>query len=209
MGLMNWLGFGKKDDGSLPESGLQAPVPANTALKTESMEVVVYGTNEATRCVNVRELLKRNEFTFRDIRVDDAPTTRAWLQRATGDDGLPKVFVAARCYGGFEDIQAMIVDGTFQQAVDGELLDDADDGLAALKEDVSVEAISELLKRGEILTINEGGAETDVWAEPYAKPPVVYYEGAPEPIQNLRGVAERIVERVEAGEIEIAWKEED
>ena len=209
MGLMNWLGFGKKEDGSVPVGASLPPVPASATQKNESLEVVVYGTNEATRCVNVRELLKRNEFPFRDIRVDDALTTRAWLQRATGDDGLPKVFVAAKCYGGFEDIQAMIVDGTFQQAIDGELETDEDDGLAALKENVSVESISELLKRGEILTINEGGSETDVWAEPYAKPPVVYYEGAPEPIQNLRGVAERIVARVEEGEIEIAWKEED
>lgn len=209
MGLMNWLGFGKKDEDAVPERIPLPPVSASTAPIKERLEVVVYGTNEATRCVNVRELLKRNEFPFRDIRVDEALTTRAWLQRATGDDGLPKVFVAAKCYGGFEDIQAMIVDGTFQQAIDGELQVDEDDGLATLKEDVSVESISELLKRGEILTINEGGSETDVWAEPYAKPPVVYYEGAPEPIERLRDVAERIVERVGAGEIEIAWKEED
>lgn len=209
MGLLRWLGLGKKQEPAAAPAPVEVQTTHEPPAHGRELEVVVYGTNEAARCVNVRELLTRNGFAFRDVRMDDNLSARAWLQRATGDDGLPKVFVAARCYGGYEDVAAMISSGAFQQAVEGRLIHREDDELAALKEELSVDAIVTLLRKGEILTIDEGGSETDVWAEPYAKPPVVYYEGAPTPLEEIAGIAGKIMERVEAGEIEARWKEED
>jgi hypothetical protein len=60
-----------------------------------------------------------------------------------------------------------------------------------------------------MLTIDEGGSEMDVWAEPFAKPPVVYYEGSPEPLEEAETIASRILVRLKSGDIEIVWKEED
>jgi len=69
--------------------------------------------------------------------------------------------------------------------------------------------VTVLLKQGVILTIDEGGSETDVWAEPFASPPVVYYEGAPQPLDTVGELAEKIVARIASGEIEVEWKDED
>ena len=135
-------------------------------------------------------------------------STKGWLQRTTGDDSVPKVFIGTKCYGGFEDIQPMVMDGTFQSAVDGTRDDFGDEEIEHLKETMTREAIAELLKRGEILTIDEGGSEMDVWAEPFAKRPVVYYEGAPEPLEEVAAIASRILDRVKSGEIKIVWEEE-
>ncbi|MBI4551499.1 MAG: glutaredoxin [Candidatus Latescibacteria bacterium] len=210
MGFLRGL-FGRDKKSSSPDQASSASTsPGPGAVPDSSdLEIAVYGTKDATRCVNVRELLSRNGYPYRDVRVDDDLSTRAWLQRATGDDALPKVFVGARCYGGFEDIQAMISDGTFEQALHGDLAETGDEDLERLKEEMTVESIIELLKRGEVLTINEGSSEIDVWAEPFARPPRVFYEGIPQPIEEIDAVVARIVERVEAGEITVVWKEEE
>lgn len=209
MGLLGWLGIGKKDEQAGDSSDPVTSATGTEADVADSREIVVYSSSDATRCSGVRDLLTRNDFPFRDVRVDDDMSTRAWLQRTTGDDSIPKVFIGAECHGGFEDIQAMIMDGTFQSAVDGTLDQSGDEEIERLKETMTTAAVAELLKRGEILTINEGGSETDVWAEPFAKPPVVYYEGAPEPLEDIERIAATIIARVEDEEIEITWKEED
>lgn len=209
MGLLRWLGFGKKEG---PEEGSEPPGQTASEVNTgqsDDMDIVVYSPSDATRWASVRDLLERNNYPFRDVRVDDDMSTKGWLQRTTGDGRVPKVFIGAKCYGGFEDIQAMAMDGTFQSAVDGTMDDSGDEEIEQLKETMTREAIAELLKRGEILTIDEGGLEMDVWAEPFAKPPVVYYEGAPEPLEEVEAIASRILDRVKSGEIEIVWKDED
>ena len=208
MGLLSWLGIGKNKEQETQVK--EAHVLAEVGDEPSSgMEIVVYSTSDATRCASARDILERNNFTFNDKRVDEDLSTKAWLQRTTGDDNLPKVFIGIKCYGGFEDIQSMIMDGTFQDAVDGKLDTSGDDEIDLLKETMTSAAMSDLFKRGEILTINEGGSETDVWAEPFANTPVIYYEGAPEPMDEILTVASRILERVASGEIEIEWKEED
>ena len=208
MGIRNWLGIGKKKESS---NEFVSGSLTDTVSKTiqDDKDIVVYSSNDATRCVSVRELLERNQYEFKDVRVDKDLSTRGWLQRTTGDDALPKVFAGSRSLGGFEDVQAMISDGTFEQAIRGDLDESGDQEMEQLKEDMTATSIAELLRRGEILTIDEGGSETDVWAEPFATPPVVYYEGAPEPIEEIEAVAQRIVDRIASGEIEFIWKDED
>jgi glutaredoxin-related protein len=203
MGFLKWLGLGKKTEPS------NETVKAAEPSSSNESDIAVYGTDEATRCVNLRELLKRNAYAFRDIRVDNDMGARAWLQRTTGDDGLPKLFIGAEYIGGFETVQAMIMDGTFQQKLDGDMDENEDAELARLKGENTVENLVTLLKGGEILTVDENGSETDVWTEPFARPPVVYYEGSPEPLDQIHSVVERILERVNNGEITISWKDED
>ena len=208
MGIRNWLGIGKKKDSSNEFVAGSSPDPVSKTIQDDK-EIVIYSSNDATRCASVRELLKRNQYEFKDVRVDEDLSTRGWLQRTTGDDALPKVFAGSRSLGGFEDVQAMISDGTFEQAIRGDLDESGDQEIEQLKEDLTASSIAELLRRGEILTIDEKGSETDAWAEPFATPPVVYYEGAPEPIEKIETVAQRIVDRIASGEIEVIWKDEE
>jgi hypothetical protein len=42
------------------------------------------------------------------------------LQWTTGDDALPKVCIGPKCYGGLENIQALVFDGSFDRILCGE-----------------------------------------------------------------------------------------
>jgi hypothetical protein len=41
-----------------------------------------------------------------------------------------------------------------------------------------------------------------------ANPPLVYYEGTPHPIGELESIVAQIVTRLQAGDIEVSWKED-
>jgi glutaredoxin len=208
---MRFWGFGKKRAPDVPDQPSIAPIAQDTSPDAQALqEIVVYGTSDGTRCRQVRAMLEKHGYTFTDVCLDDDLSTRAWLQRTTGDDALPKVFVGSQCYGGFEDLQVLVVDGTLPRILRGEGdTERADDTVAILRKEMSATAFVALLRRGEILTIKDSGMEMDAWAEPLANPPLVYYEGTPHPIAELEGIAEQIVTRLAAGDIEIRWKEDD
>jgi glutaredoxin len=209
---MRFWGFGRKQSPTAPEAPATSSTHDRHAVPTASsaQEIVVYGTTDGSRCRQVRAILEKYGHAYKDVRVDDDLSTRSWLQRATGDDALPKVFVGTRCYGGFEDIQVLAFDGRLDQIVRGEVPQDHhDDDSTTLKNDMSAASIIALWHRGEILTIREGEMETDAWAERLANPPSVYYEGSPHPLAELQQIAEHIVTRLKNGEIEVRWKGED
>jgi glutaredoxin 3 len=207
---MRFFGFGKK---RVPDTTRPVPTPTGREAPPPQVpaagEIIVYGTTDGARCRQVRALLEARGYAYQDVRVDEDLSTRSWLQRTTGDDALPKVFVGSKCHGGFEDIQVLVFDGRFDRLLRGEAdQDHAVDELAALKEEMSAPAISTLLRRGEILTITEGEMAMDVWAEPLANPPQVYYEGTPHAIDKLESIAEQIVTRLADGDITARWQED-
>jgi glutaredoxin 3 len=207
---MRFFGFGKK---RAPDMAEPSVTPASREEHQPNApaprEIVVYGTSDGARCRQVRALLEKRGYTYQDVRVDEDLSTRSWLQRTTGDDALPKIFIGPHCYGGLEDLQVLAFDGRLDRILHGE----ADPGgkgdeSAALKNEMSVSAIFTLLRQGEILTIKEGDMAMDAWAEPLANPPLVYYEGMPHAIDELESVVEQIVTRLRAGEIAVSWKED-
>ena len=208
---MRFFGFGRK---RAPEAA-QPPIPsanreADPPPGPELREIVVYSTSDGARCRQLRGLLERRGYDYKDVRVDEDLSMRSWLQRTTGDDGLPKVFVGATCHGGFEDMQVLVFDGSLDRILRGESDPDRNvEALAALKAGMSAAAIQTLLRKGEILIIKEGEMETEAWAEPLANPPLIYYEGTPHPIDEIDSIAQQIVTRLNAGEIEASWKEDD
>lgn len=207
---MQFFGFGRKRTDDVARPPVTPPErQEHPTHAPASREIVVYGTSDGARCRQARELLERRAYPYRDVRVDEDLSTRSWLQRTTGDDALPKVFVGSTCCGGLEDIQVLLFDGRFDRILHGEAdRDDAGDERAALREEMSAGAILALLRQGEILTITEGDMATDVWAEPLANPPLVYFEGTPHPISELDDVVAQIVARLRAGDIAVSWKED-
>jgi glutaredoxin 3 len=120
-GPMRFFDFGKK---RVPDTTRSLAAPAGREEHPPhvpaSREIVVYGTNDGARCRQVRALLEKRGYAYQDVRVDEDLSTRSWLQRTTGDDALPKVFVESECYGGFEDIQVLVFDGRFDRILRGE-----------------------------------------------------------------------------------------
>jgi glutaredoxin len=207
---MRFFGFGKK---RVPDSARPPVTPSeweeHSPHAPPSREIVVYGTSDGARCRQVRALLEKHAYTYQDVRVDEDLSTRSWLQRTTGDDALPKVFIGPKCYGGLENIQVLVFDGRFERILRGESdQDNLSDEMAALKAEMNAGAMFNLLRQGEILTITEGDMATDVWAEPLANPPLVYYEGTPHPIGELESIVAQIMTRLKAGDIEVSWKED-
>jgi hypothetical protein len=207
---MRFFGFGKK---RVPDSARPPVTPSereeHSPHAPASREIVVYGTSDGARCRQVRDLLETRAYPYQDVRVDEDLSTRSWLQRTTGDDALPKVFIGPKCYGSFENIQVLVFDGRFDRILRGEAdQDDSSAEVEALKEEMNAGAICNLLRQGEILTITEGDMTTDVWAEPLANPPLVYYEGTPHPIGEIDSIVAQIMTRLRAGDIAVSWKED-
>jgi hypothetical protein len=63
------------------------------------------------------------------------------------------------------------------------------------------------LAAGENLEICTGGGSYELWAEPYANPPAVYYEGRPIPYSELEGVIGMILTALQLGEVSCRWIE--
>jgi glutaredoxin 3 len=207
---MRFFGFGKKRAPDMAQSSVTSTRRGehHPNAPTHS-DLVIYGTSDGARCRQVRSLIAMRGYAYQDVRVDEDLSTRSWLQRTTGDDALPKVFIGPKCYGGFEDIQVLVFDGRFDRILRGEAdADSKNDEFTALKKEMSASAIATLMRQGEILTITEGEMVMDAWAEPLANPPLVYYEGIPHPIDELASIVEQILARLKAGEIEVNWKED-
>ena len=78
-----------------------------------------------------------------------------------------------------------------------------------MAEDLSLDELKRRLKEGDYLEISTGGGAYEVWAEPLANPPAVYYEGEQHPIADLDQIAERIIGEMRGGQVRCRWVEDD
>jgi uncharacterized protein YodC (DUF2158 family) len=69
------------------------------------------------------------------------------------------------------------------------------------------EELRRRLVAGESLEIFTGGGSYEVWAEPYASPPVVFYEGRLVPYDALERVVSMILTTLQRGEVSCRWVE--
>lgn len=75
--------------------------------------------------------------------------------------------------------------------------------------DINLDELKRRLRDGEYLEVTTGGGAFEVWAEPRANPPAVYYEGEQHPIGELDRIAEKIIGEMLRGEIRCRWVEDD
>ena len=78
-----------------------------------------------------------------------------------------------------------------------------------MAKDLNLEELKRRLREGKYLEISTGGGAYEVWAEPFANPPAVYYEGEQHPLAQLDAIAEKIFRELHSGEISCRWVEED
>jgi hypothetical protein len=69
------------------------------------------------------------------------------------------------------------------------------------------EDLKRRLAAGESLEIFTGGGSYEVWTEPYANPPLVFFEGRPLPYRDLEGVINSVLIAVQQGEVACRWVE--
>jgi hypothetical protein len=78
-----------------------------------------------------------------------------------------------------------------------------------LPSDLNLDELKKRLRDGDYLEVKTGGGTFEVWAEPLASPPSVYYEGEQHPISELDHIADRILTDMRRGEISCRWVEDD
>jgi hypothetical protein len=65
------------------------------------------------------------------------------------------------------------------------------------------------LKEGDYLEVRTTGGTYEVWAEIYANPPAVYYEGEMFPVEELDEVCRKLMAAQAAGEATLRWVDSD
>jgi hypothetical protein len=75
--------------------------------------------------------------------------------------------------------------------------------------DLNVNELKRRLGEGDYLEITTSGGAYEVWAEPYASPPAVFFEGEKYAISELDRIAQQIVDEMRRGEVRCRWIEDD
>jgi glutaredoxin 3 len=74
--------------------------------------VEIYTTRYCPYCRWAKALLDRKSITYTEIDVGMEPSLRAaMVQRANGRTTVPQIFIGDAHVGGFDDLQALDVDG--------------------------------------------------------------------------------------------------
>ncbi len=70
-------------------------------------KVVVYGTLFCPYCMRARKLLKSKKVAYTEIRVDGDKKLRKEMERLSGRDSVPQIFVGKVHIGGYDDLAAL------------------------------------------------------------------------------------------------------
>ncbi|MDX1982216.1 MAG: hypothetical protein SFV51_18230 [Bryobacteraceae bacterium] len=65
------------------------------------------------------------------------------------------------------------------------------------------------LREGDYLEVKTTGGTYEVWAEIFANPPAVYYEGEMYPVEELDAVCGKLMAAQAAGQATLRWVESD
>ena len=67
-------------------------------------EVVMYCTRFCPYCIRADRLLTRKGVPIRKIAVDNQPQLWEEMERLTGRDTVPQIFIGERHVGGYDDL---------------------------------------------------------------------------------------------------------
>jgi glutaredoxin 3 len=81
--------------------------------------VVVYGRSGCGYCRRARALLERKGVAYTEIDVEHVAGARAEMERRSGRDTVPQIFVGDRHLGGYDDIDALDARGELDPILAG------------------------------------------------------------------------------------------
>jgi len=215
------FGIFKRKDRSKSEPEQPKTQPqANTTSSSVSPEIPPAAVNVIKlytialdqSCKMAKDLLDGRGLKYEEIDVTGNGSLISWLRRETDEVTFPRVFVYGKHIGGFEQLRSMEYTGELDKLLRGEGIDEflKEEEKKDVGEEWTVENIRENLKSGRILSLKrEDGIETLLWAEIFANPPGVYYEGKKYPISEFDRVLNEVAELLGKGEAVGDWQEED
>jgi glutaredoxin len=200
--------FFKRDKSARDSSGPQPSGPAGRRVPLQ-----LFGGELDQETTLARELLDGRAIPYTYVEVTDDETTRHWLRKKTGSSSLPQLFLDEIPIGDYGALREIDYRGDLDKLLSGEIhpsalkREQADETPDASGRDA--DTIRERLRQGEMLGLTlPDGSSFDTWAEPYANPPQVYYEGTPHPIAELDRIVGQIVAHIEKG-ARFTWREDD
>ena len=81
--------------------------------------VTVYTTSWCGPCRRAKDLLRRKGVAFREIDVEEVPGAREEMERRSGRQTVPQVFVGDRHLGGCDDIHRLDAQGLLDGQLSG------------------------------------------------------------------------------------------
>ncbi|MEW6738150.1 MAG: glutaredoxin [Acidobacteriota bacterium] len=194
------------------------PTPTTVAAKATTPEtpatkaIKLYTIALDQSCKMARELLDGRALAYEEIDVTGNGSLISWLRRETGEVTFPRVFIYNKHIGGYEQLRSMEYSGALERLLRGEGIDEflKAEEQQPTGEEWTLERISEQLRAGKILSLKrEDGVELLTWAEIFANPPAIFYEGKKYPISEFDRILSEIVSMIEQGEVSCDWTEED
>ena len=76
-------------------------------MNTSMPKVDVYCTPFCPYCIWAKRMLNKKRIEFEEIRVDRNPNLRNEMERRSGRNTVPQIFVGGYHIGGYDDMAAM------------------------------------------------------------------------------------------------------
>lgn len=85
-----------------------------------SVSVIIYTSETCPYCVRAKDLLKRKNVEFSEIRVDLLPEKRDEMIQLTGRRTVPQIFINNQSIGGCDDLYELDRTGKLDKLLAGE-----------------------------------------------------------------------------------------
>lgn len=187
---------------------------AGSAAAARPRQLIVYGAELDQETTLARELLDGRGICYRYVDVTHDEGQRHFVRKHTNSKALPQLFLDEVPIGDFQALRQIEYRGDLDRLLGGEIEpgdlagEEADDRGDLAGHDF--DTFRRRLRDGEVLSVTTGdGGTFDVWAEVFANPPRVYYEGTPHPIEELDRIVRELVGLVERGAASFVWKDDD
>jgi glutaredoxin 3 len=76
--------------------------------------IEIYTTRTCPYCHLALALLRRRKLAFVEIDVSGDRERRAWLQKASGRDTVPQIFIGGTPVGGYDDLSELEASGKLE-----------------------------------------------------------------------------------------------
>jgi GrxC family glutaredoxin len=79
--------------------------------------VIIYTTNYCPYCLGAKVFLRSKEVEFEEVDVTDDPLRRAEMERLSGRQTVPQIFIDGQSFGGYDDIRRLDATGEFDRVL--------------------------------------------------------------------------------------------
>jgi GrxC family glutaredoxin len=80
--------------------------------------VIIYTTNYCPYCFGAKAFLRSKEVEFKEVDVTDDPARRAEMERLSGRQTVPQIFIDGQSIGGYDDIRRLDATGELDGVLD-------------------------------------------------------------------------------------------